>query len=290
MKRRAFSLVELLAVIAIIAILSAIIFPVFARARENAARSADLTAMNELRSALQLYRVDNGGYPPALLGYISRYTSGPQTGRVIPANSITGFLFPKRVQSVTTFKGGPNRAANDVATTAVWPNQDPRPLGSAPTFDVNGDGVLNNLDDTDGNRQAYGPTVTVRRRPGLPLSASNPNLEFYAVSGYDVANVRTGTNTSRTELRYTLFWSNFTVGTGVGFGSGSALDDPRQLGYSDPPDNTVITWNSFYRNYEASGTGLVPSRQNRDLVLFLGGAAKPFDSRDLHERAWRVLP
>ena len=38
--RSAFTLIELLVVIAIIAILAAILFPVFARARENARRSS----------------------------------------------------------------------------------------------------------------------------------------------------------------------------------------------------------------------------------------------------------
>ena len=37
-KQRAFTLIELLVVIAIISILAAILFPVFARARENARR------------------------------------------------------------------------------------------------------------------------------------------------------------------------------------------------------------------------------------------------------------
>ena len=39
-RRRAFTLIELLVVIAIISILAAILFPVFARAREQAARRA----------------------------------------------------------------------------------------------------------------------------------------------------------------------------------------------------------------------------------------------------------
>ena len=39
-RRAAFTLIELLVVIAIIAILAAILFPVFARARENARRSS----------------------------------------------------------------------------------------------------------------------------------------------------------------------------------------------------------------------------------------------------------
>ena len=67
-KKQAFTLIELLTVISIIAILSAIIVPVFARAKVNANRSADITSMNEIRTAIQLYRVDQGAYPPAILG------------------------------------------------------------------------------------------------------------------------------------------------------------------------------------------------------------------------------
>ena len=40
MSKKGFTLIELLVVIAIIAILAAILFPVFARARENARRSS----------------------------------------------------------------------------------------------------------------------------------------------------------------------------------------------------------------------------------------------------------
>ena len=90
--RRGFTLIELLTVIAIIALLSAIIFPVFARSKAAAARNGDFSDMNSLRSALQLYRVDQGAYPPQLLGYVTLYTSGPNAGNVIPANELKSFL------------------------------------------------------------------------------------------------------------------------------------------------------------------------------------------------------
>ena len=70
-RRNAFTLIELLVVIAIIGILSAIIFPVFARMKDSAYKSGDLTNMNSIRTALQLYRADQGAYPPTLLGYAS---------------------------------------------------------------------------------------------------------------------------------------------------------------------------------------------------------------------------
>lgn len=288
--RRAFTLIELLVVIAIIALLSAIIFPVFARARDNAARAGDISAMNDLRSALQLYRVDNGGYPPALLGFVNRYASGPNAGNVIPADLTSGFLFPKRIQSVNTFRPSANRVSAADITTAVWPTQDARPVGTTPILDLNADGVINAADDPAGARQAYGTSTQVLQQPRAASGPSNPASEFYRISGYDVAEVRVNSSARRFELRYTLFWTNFAIGQGAGFGAGSSFDDPRQLGYSDPPENTVVTWNSFYRDYEASGPNLIPQRGNKEIVLFLGGAARPFDSRRMSEQSWRVLP
>jgi prepilin-type N-terminal cleavage/methylation domain-containing protein len=66
MKRRrdrtGFTLIELLVVIAVIAILAAILFPVFAQARERARQSACMSNMKQLGTALTLYQQDYDGY------------------------------------------------------------------------------------------------------------------------------------------------------------------------------------------------------------------------------------
>lgn len=291
-RRHGFTLIELLAVIAIIALLSAIIFPVFARARDNANRSSDLSSLNSIRSALQLYKVDNGGYPPALLGYVNPYEAGAIGAGVVPADRITGFLYPKRVGGINSFKSVVSRYALDATTKAVWPQQDARAVGSAPQVDLNGDGAVNGADDIAGARQAYGPTTQVLQDPSQAASATNQALNFYQISGYDVAQLPKGIGAAseRWEVRYRLFWSNYSIGQGAGYGQGNALDDPRQLGYSDPDDKSVITWNSYYRDWEPQGVNKVPQRSKRDMVLFLGGAARMFDSRQVYDQGWRVLP
>ena len=56
--KKGFTLIELLVVIAIIAILAAILFPVFARAREQARRSACLSNLKQLALAAMMYGQD----------------------------------------------------------------------------------------------------------------------------------------------------------------------------------------------------------------------------------------
>ena len=56
--RRGFTLIELLVVIAIIAILAAILFPVFSRAKEAAKQSACLNNFKQIGVGFSLYRTD----------------------------------------------------------------------------------------------------------------------------------------------------------------------------------------------------------------------------------------
>ena len=64
-RARGFTLIELLVVIAIIAILAAILFPVFARARENARKSNCQSNLKQIGTALMMYVQDYDEYTPA---------------------------------------------------------------------------------------------------------------------------------------------------------------------------------------------------------------------------------
>lgn len=290
MKRFAFSLIELLVVIAIIAILASITFPVIARVRVTAARNSDISHMNSLRTALQLYRADQGGYPPALLGYATLYAASPggyvttldgqapqpSLNNVVPAQAARSYIYPRRLENIDvlrpsflrvddlrSFLGGPLATPD---SRVVWPT--PTETGFS----------IANPNDPNCALQALGPANTVKF-PGTATDAY-----YYRVSGYDVSPVQSPSG-ARNELRYTLFWSGWGLGTN-GCALGNGLDDKRQLGYFDPPEDTLITWNSFFREY-VSG---VPVRRASDIVLFLGGSARSYDSVNMSEQSWASRP
>ena len=66
-KKKGFTLIELLVVIAIISILAAILFPVFARARENARRTSCMSNLKQMGLAVMQYVQDyDEKYPQAI--------------------------------------------------------------------------------------------------------------------------------------------------------------------------------------------------------------------------------
>ena len=67
-RQSGFTLIELLVVIAIIAILAAILFPVFASAREKARQATCLSNMKQLGYAVTMYTQD---YDEAQMGYVN---------------------------------------------------------------------------------------------------------------------------------------------------------------------------------------------------------------------------
>jgi prepilin-type N-terminal cleavage/methylation domain-containing protein len=107
-RRSAFTLIELLVVITIIAILAAILFPVFARIKESAKKSACLSNMRQIGTAFSLYLSDwdermpdrrdlksslPGGYRP----WTSWPPSDPRAGWALSLLSEGGYITDQRI-------------------------------------------------------------------------------------------------------------------------------------------------------------------------------------------------
>lgn len=266
--RRGFTLVELLTVIAIIAILAAIIFPVAGTVRENARRSRCMSNLSQIYLALQKYKEDYRAYPPVLGAYVVDRNGNLTCDQnaAVPFN-----LAPKPLG--TYLKNDeifycPNNPIDDkrLITRAVYPQ----------------------------GHALVGQPVRLR-----PSDNSSPEACFYRYDSYSIGRIG---NSDRYELHYTLFWSNQvlnqeenrlnggTTNYGVGYFDETIgpkpTDNPRQLGYRDPDTTAVVTWCSYHRSYN----GNVPTRAKSDIVLFLTGNVKVVDSFKMFESPYTMRP
>ncbi|MEO7453193.1 MAG: prepilin-type N-terminal cleavage/methylation domain-containing protein [Fimbriimonadales bacterium] len=288
MKRRGFTLIELLVVIAIIAILAAIIFPVFNSAKRSAKMRADSSNLASLHQALKLYREDQGGYPPLLL-QVAEY-NGNVLRRVDELRR--AYLYRGRVKDIDTFKSVESLEEADGVVQAFWPNIDPRSngvpcdarqilgneIGNCGGAAVLGSGSFQ-------TNAVNGPDVVRYAQLGIDPFLLNGDVptdpaQMYAWDSYDVARVRdpANPNTFIYELRYALFW------TLNGQQGGSPNDSTRQLGYHSPREDTIVTWDAYFARFERGSAS--PIRGRDTIVLFLSGTARNEDSRDVWEQSW----
>jgi prepilin-type N-terminal cleavage/methylation domain-containing protein/prepilin-type processing-associated H-X9-DG protein len=108
-KRKGFTLIELLVVIAIIAILAAILFPVFSRAREAARKSACLSNTKQLGQALAMYVQDWDECLPTMETPCGAGKNGQFTGldwyeQLMPYVKNTGIFSCPSAQQTSTWK------------------------------------------------------------------------------------------------------------------------------------------------------------------------------------------
>jgi prepilin-type N-terminal cleavage/methylation domain-containing protein/prepilin-type processing-associated H-X9-DG protein len=105
MRKKAFSLIELLVVIGIVAVLLAILLPALATAREQAKRVQCLSNLRQLGLMAQIYVSENdGSYPIAISGFAFWDFSEPPNGPVTPGILWSGQTNMK-IQQCPSFDG-----------------------------------------------------------------------------------------------------------------------------------------------------------------------------------------
>jgi prepilin-type N-terminal cleavage/methylation domain-containing protein/prepilin-type processing-associated H-X9-DG protein len=121
-RRYGFTLIELLVVIAIIAILAAILFPVFARARAKAQQSSCMSNVKQLQLSMIMYITDNDDFFPPYSTYVASPPSGDVwQGLILPYVKNTQIYICPSDASKGAIWGGATEAIS-VASYA-WNNQ-----------------------------------------------------------------------------------------------------------------------------------------------------------------------
>ena len=160
-KKTGFTLIELLVVIAIIAILAAILFPVFARARENARRTSCLSNLKQLGLGTMMYVQDYDGkyflrsYSSDGAGYIT----GTIYSRWYPSATAEGHLFPY-VKSLQLFVCPSISITGDAAYRSYAYNSYPSTTQYTESNIERASEMLAFVDDQFAGAVAYAPSTS----------------------------------------------------------------------------------------------------------------------------------
>jgi prepilin-type N-terminal cleavage/methylation domain-containing protein/prepilin-type processing-associated H-X9-DG protein len=114
--KRGFTLIELLVVIAIIAILAAILFPVFARAREKARQASCESNEKQIALGFLMYAQDYDQRFPAVYNDEASLGGYPG-GRIMWADAIYPYIKNRQL-----FVCPSNTNASDEPVSGTWPN------------------------------------------------------------------------------------------------------------------------------------------------------------------------
>ena len=261
-RRSAFTLVEILVVLAIIGILAALLFPAFKRAQENAHQTNCASNLQQIGLAVQQYYQDTRRYPDSLLDLLPEGAEydGSGTSDTAPqgAPSATN---PKIVRGTGYLKGG-------------------------------ADALLCRDDEiSDRPKSSYG-ALTKSPVPVYPLTVnSNPgryvfNYWGYLKDGFILSSpagvaAEVGTSTTQPLLR----------NPGAAYDAANPLSNPVKYSLSNrfAPASTIITHCVYHRPSTANDLALPTDLYQtptpiagdgtgaRDIILRLDGSAQAID-------------
>ena len=171
--RRGFTLIELLVVIAIIAILAAILFPVFARARENARRSSCQSNLKQIGIGLAQYTQDYDEKFPGADGWYRVPVANPIAGGPVATWDLVIQPYVKSMQILTC----PSDSASKVWTLSAPYGQVKRSYAIARYLTVN--------QASDAGRQSEGISLSAINQPVLTILVGEHNSTVAAAAKED---------------------------------------------------------------------------------------------------------
>ncbi|HRF60314.1 MAG TPA: prepilin-type N-terminal cleavage/methylation domain-containing protein [Fimbriimonadaceae bacterium] len=116
---RGFTLIELLVVIAIIAILAAILFPVFAQAKEAAKKTACLSNARQIAMANRMYLSDHDDVYPIFYAYNSQPPAGAAGHKGVEV-LLAGYVKEPRAFLSPLDAGGPYTSQDVPGANTYW--------------------------------------------------------------------------------------------------------------------------------------------------------------------------
>ena len=245
--RRAFSLVEMMVVLAVVALLAAITFGVFASLREGGKRGTCQTNLNQIYGAMRLYQQDFDGQFPYL------NAAGGPTSPTTPSGGMGLWAL------YAYHPGASNGDCNGLPTSTGDPMKD-APLAAylksprvfhCPNDDFPHTDVCTSAPVGSAQLDIGGAGGGARRLNPFFLSYQTtddtPSASTYATFRGDGV---------KRQLRY--YTSN-----------GGAVSFPERRA----PDHTVVTWCRFHRRLNADG-GTAAGDNSLDNVLFLDGSVQ----------------
>jgi prepilin-type N-terminal cleavage/methylation domain-containing protein len=267
-RRSAFTMIELLTVIAIIAILAAIIFPVFGTARAAVRRGACISNMQKLSQAVKLFQLDNRRYPD--------YLYGPALngdGTIKTDNSPNAELSMSQVATYLRTTINSNTPEPDRTIITRIQRNYRNSLYPEYINDLSVYKCPNNVEVDRAESTAAG--LATRLEQTAPSQSGPVTQAFYKYDSYD-ANPMIDRNTrlpipNSLAARYSRVWQPLLNRQNLDQLSVAQREDyQNQLVFREPGSDTYITMCTFH----AQNDGKV-------IVLWLNGQAKVWDVRKL---------
>jgi len=260
-----FSLVELLTVIAIIAILAAIIFPVMTSVKNKANENACITNLHQISVAVSMFKTDNRRYPDVLGAEVYN-----DNGELWLANGGNPkifesckdkYLFPEYVKGSIKVFHCPSSPVTNSADSAIYLRVHGDDATEVAVFAYDSyDCMVMGSGQAEGNIKIF-----QEDRDAFP---------HYRTSWVPASKVGDG-----------IAWI---AGSGInayppGIADTSAIqqeDYERQLRFRNPPGDTVVTWCGYHEGVNFGG---------RAPVVFLDGHVDNLPAKEVELCKWREL-